>query len=100
MEAPLAPRRCGLLAAIVLCLTVAAPALADDDTPRLVGRFTRADYPQALIDRPLTLPAGMVEVELGGTCVSQRFDPPLFGVGGTDDWYADLAVRVGITDRL
>jgi hypothetical protein len=42
----------------------------------------------------------MVEAEVGGTFVSQRFVTPVFGVGGTDDWNLDVAVRVGITDRL
>ena len=101
--AALAARRCGLLTAIVLCLAIALPASAEDDGPRLVGPFTRADYPQALIDRPLTLPAGMVEAELGGSFVSQRFQlntSVLSGVGGTDDWNLDLMLRVGITDRL
>ena len=67
---------------------------------RLVGPFAKEDYPQALIDRPLTLPAGMVEGELGASFVSQRFDPPIIRVTGADEWLLDVALRVGVTDRI
>jgi len=95
-----------MLGAVGLLLAALVPiASADDGPARLVGPFTRDDYPQAVIDRPLTLPAGMVEGEIGGRFVSQRqtfqpftFYPPL--VSGVDDWYLDLAIRVGITDRI
>lgn len=83
----------GLLA---LALAGRAPAAS----AKLVGPFTKAEYPQAVIDRPLTLPAGMVEGEIGGQFVSLRFDERILGVGGTDDWLADVAVRVGVTDRI
>src|SRR5213594_4306831 len=85
---------------MALLLGTAVGASADGDAPRLVGPFTREDYPRALIDRPLTLPAGMVEAEIGGDFVSQRFVTPVFGVGGADDWNVDVAIRVGVTDRF
>lgn len=66
---------------------------------QLVGPFRKADYPQAVIDRPLTLPAGMVEGEAGFTFVSTRF-PRVLGIGGADEWLSDLTLRVGITDWL
>lgn len=69
--------------------------------PRLVGPFPKDEYPQAVIDRPLTLPAGMVEGELGATFSSVRFpelDP--FIVNGIDEWTTDVTLRVGVTDRI
>ena len=66
---------------------------------QLVGPFTKADYPREVIDRPLTLPAGMVEGEVGFDFVSTRFEPVL-GIGGADEWLADLTLRVGLTDWL
>jgi hypothetical protein len=74
-------------------------AAAQSDAP-LVGPFTRDDYPQAIIDRPLTLPAGMVEAELGASFVSTHFPPQLRGITGFDEWFADVALRVGVTDRV
>jgi len=85
---------------VALLAGLAARAGAQDGGARLVGPFTRDDYPQAVIDRPLTLPAGMVEAEIGGDFVSQRFPTPVFGVNGSDDWNLDVALRVGITDRV
>lgn len=86
---------------VALLATLVPRAGAQDGPSRLVGPFTREDYPQAVIDRPLTLPAGMVEGELGGTFLSQRFPEPLLGgIRGTDDWDLDVALRVGVTDRI
>jgi hypothetical protein len=91
---------------LVLVALSVAPGEAEDSTP-LVGPFTRDTYPQAVIDRPLTLPAGMVEGESGWQFVSQRFVTPIdfatpltFASSGTDDWNADVALRVGVTDRV
>ena len=42
----------------------------------------------------------MVEAEVGAQFTSLRFVTPVLGVGGTDDWDADLAVRLGVTDRI
>jgi len=42
----------------------------------------------------------MVEAAIGAQFTSLRFEPPVLGVGGTDDWDADLAVRLGVTDRI
>ena len=92
-----------LVATGVLLAAFASLARADDGAARLVGPFTRDDYPQAVIDRPLTLPAGMVEGEIGGRFVSRSFRPFAFlpsVTDGIDDWFLDLAVRVGITDRV
>ena len=86
--------------ALVLALLLARAAGAETGAARLVGPFAKADYPQALIDRPLTLPAGMVEGEIGGRFVSRRFPVSILGVGGTDEWLADVAIRVGVTDRF
>jgi hypothetical protein len=83
--------------AIVVTL---APSLALAAESRLVGPFAKDEYPQAVIDRPLTLPAGMVEAEVGGRFSSIRFDTSLFGVGGADDWDIDFGARVGVTDRI
>jgi len=58
---------------------------AKPEGAQLVGPFTRDDYPQAIIDRPLTLPARMVEAEVGARFTSVRFVTPVLGVGGTDD---------------
>ena len=68
----------------------------------LVGPFEKDAYPQAVIDRPLTLPAGMVEGELGFQFTSRPVpSPDRFSVGGiVDDWDADVTLRVGVTDRL
>ena len=98
--------RSRLVFALFTLVTLLARTTAAQ-SPALVGPFTRDDYPQALIDRPLTLPAGMVEAESGWSFVSQRFDVRWqrlnadgFRVGGSDDWNADLALRVGVTDRI
>jgi hypothetical protein len=88
------------LGTLALLATLVASVGAEDGPPRLVGPFTREDYPQAVIDRPLTLPAGMVEAEIGGTFVSQRFGTPVLGVGGADDWDLDVDLRIGLTDRI
>src|SRR5262249_44800371 len=48
-----------------LLALVISTGTAVAEGPRLIGPFTKDDYPQAVIDRPLTLPAGMVEVEAG-----------------------------------
>jgi hypothetical protein len=90
--------RSSQLALALICLSALLAPRAG--AVQLVGPFAKSEYPQAVIDRPLTLPAGMVEVEVGGTFVSQRFDGSFFGVSGTDDWLADVAVRVGVTDRI
>lgn len=89
-------------AAGLLLAMLAAVAAADDGPARLIGPFTRDDYPQAVIDRPLTLPAGMVEGELAGRFVSRSFPPLAYSslTAGVDDWFLDLAVRVGVTDRV
>lgn len=42
----------------------------------------------------------MLEVEVGGSFSSLSLPEPTFGVTGADDWDLDLAVRVGVTDRL
>lgn len=94
------PRRPLARAAFVALAILTRSAAADPVDPRLVGPFTRDDYPQAVIDRPLTLPAGMVEGEVGGTFTSFRLVEPMFGLSGSDDWDVDLTVRVGVTDRL
>ena len=65
--------RSRLVVALFTLVTLLARTTAAQ-SPALVGPFTRDDYPQALIDRPLTLPAGMVEAESGWSFVSQRFD--------------------------
>jgi hypothetical protein len=52
---------------LVLLTAIARVASAESDEARLVGPFANVDHPQALIDRPLTLPAGRVEGELGAT---------------------------------
>ena len=49
------------LRAIVLLGTITRCAGAEPVGARLVGPFAKDEYPQAVIDRPLTLPAGMVE---------------------------------------
>jgi hypothetical protein len=88
-----------LLALVLVGLQVWV-AGAEDDLAKTVGPFAKDEYPQALIDRPLTLPAGMVEGELGATFTSVRFEEPIFGVGGIDAWDGDVALRVGVTDRI
>jgi len=85
---------------VALLVILACPDGAKPEAAQLVGPFTRDDYPQAIIDRPLTLPARMVEAEVGGRFTSLRFAMPVLGVGGTDDWDSDLAVRVGVTDLI
>jgi hypothetical protein len=75
-------------------------AIAESDAPRLVGPFEKDEYPRALIDRPLTLPAGMVEGEMGASFVSLRFQPSPFEEARTDEWIGDVALRVGVTDRI
>lgn len=86
---------------VVLCATaLLAAGVRADDGAGLVGPFAKDEYPQALIDRPLTLPAGMVEGELGATFSSVRFAAPEFNVTGIDQWIGDVTVRAGITDRI
>src|SRR5689334_15257423 len=89
-----------LLVVLVVSGLLAAAARADDDGPKLVGPFAKDEYPQAVIDRPLTLPAGMVEGELGATFASTRFAEPQFNVTGIDQWIGDVTLRGGITDRI
>jgi hypothetical protein len=84
---------------VSLALAVLPVAAAAGDA-RLVGPFPKDEYPTALIDRPLTLPAGMIEGELGGSFVSETFDPPILEVTGADEWLLDVALRVGVTDRI
>jgi hypothetical protein len=84
---------------VSLALAVLPPAAGAGDA-RLVGPFPKDEYPTALIDRPLTLPAGMVEGEFGAAFTSLRLDPAVLGVTATDEWTADVAVRVGVTDRI
>ena len=88
--------------ALVIALLVATARAtgAEPSGARLVGPFTREDYPQAVIDRPLTLPAGMVEGEVGADFTSFRFATPVLGVGGADEWAGDVTLRVGVTDRV
>ncbi len=83
-----------------LSFVVARAASAASDATHLVGPFTLADYPRAVIDRPLTLPRGVVEGEVGFSFASQTLDPAFLGVGGVDRWDTDVALRVGVTDWL
>jgi hypothetical protein len=91
----------GVVELAVVCLLLrAAPGAAQ---PQLVGPFAKDEYPQAVIDRPLTLPAGMVEGEVGTAFSSTRFpspDPTYFSVNGIDQWTMDGTLRVGVTDRF
>ena len=66
----------------------------------MIGPFEKDAYPQALIDRPLTLPAGMIEGEIGGAFASRRLEEPVLGVSSIDEWTADVGVRLGVTDRV
>lgn len=95
-----------LVATIALIFVALTPTAHAESDAALVGPFTRDTYPQALIDRPLTLPAGMVEGELGATYRSNSFKARYFFSrsrvlsGTTDDWDLDLGLRVGVTDRI
>ena len=90
--------RSWLVVVLATCArTVAAAEWSDD--PR-VGPFAKDEYPQAVIDRPLTLPAGMVEGELGATFRSYKFPVPNLDVTGFDEWTGDVTLRVGVTDRI
>jgi hypothetical protein len=93
------PRRSGLVAVAILGVELVARAAGAASAPvPWVGPFTRDDYPRAVIDRPLTLPAGMVEGEVGvGFSSIGVGAPQAFAV---DDWNADVTLRVGVTDRL
>lgn len=94
------PRPGLALALITLAWGLSSAVVAESADARLVGPFAKEDYPQAVIDRPLTLPAGMVEGELGFSFVSQRFDPAILAISGADEWLLDVALRVGVTDRI
>jgi hypothetical protein len=89
----------GVVGLAIVCLLLrAAPAAAE---PQLVGPFPKDEYPQAVIDRPLTLPAGMVEGELGATYTSLRLDVPVYAnPQGVNEWTTDVTLRAGVTDRL
>jgi hypothetical protein len=94
--------RQAILATVMV--VVCAPAFAWEDAP-LIGPFDKAEYPRALIDRPLTLPAGMVEGDVGFAFASRRFDEPFLRstsleVAGYDEWTADITLRAGLTDRV
>lgn len=74
-----------------------------------VGPFAKSDYPVSLIDRPLTLPSGMVEARLEAAFTSftiplGAFDPNTqrFGIRDFhfDNWDLVGNLAVGITDRL
>lgn len=85
---------------VLLALSLGGPARAADDVPQLVGPFAKDAYPQRVIDRPLTLPAGMVEGEVGAQFLSTRIDSSFFGVRGSDSWDGTIAIRAGVTDRI
>ena len=98
-------RRWHLVVAFVVLSLRLPGAVGAEVGARLVGPFTKDEYPQALIDRPLTLPAGMVEGELGWSFVSERLDPAILEIPGAkltraDEWLLDVALRVGVTDRI
>ena len=80
------------------------PVAAAAEEARLVGPFAKDEYPQAVIDRPLTLPAGMIEGEVGFSFLSLPSNPavvdPILGVKGADQWLMDVSLRVGVTDRI
>jgi hypothetical protein len=42
----------------------------------------------------------MVEGEFGAAFSSLRVNPAVLGVTGTDEWTVDVALRVGVTDRI
>ena len=87
--------------AVALMLLGLPTSVAAAEDAKLVGPFAKDEYPQAVIDRPLTLPAGMVEGELGATFTSTRFVvPPFSSIAGIDAWDGDVTLRVGVTDRI
>jgi hypothetical protein len=85
---------------LLLALVLRGAARGDEGIAQLVGPFAKDAYPQRIIDRPLTLPAGMVEGEVGAQFLSTRFDREFLGVSGFDAWDGTVALRVGVTDRL
>lgn len=107
-----------LLGATILGLTVSASAMAQDPaattpaattpaatTPVATTPATTGTYPQALADRPVTLPASMFEGRLDinaslstGIIFKQFSIVPAVRYGLTDDLELALAVGVGISD--
>lgn len=85
---------------LVVGLFAAVAGIAAAEPAKLVGPFEKSEYPTALIDRPLTLPAGMIEAELGFGFTSQEIDPPIVGIAQTDEWVIDATLRAGVTDRI
>lgn len=97
-------RRVIVAALIAVLLAPGVPARAAG-----IGPFAKADYPLSLIDRPLTLPRGMVEGRLEAVFSSATlqfgvFDPRTlrFVVRNThlDAWDLVTGLAIGITDRL
>lgn len=58
--------RATLVATLIVCVggLSVAHAQATDENTSGVGPFNKANYPQDVIDRPLTLPGGMLELSL------------------------------------
>lgn len=86
--------RCFLAAAVALCVGGLGVAHADDDTG--VGPFTKNTYPTDMIDRPLTLVGGMVELGLGLS--HQRFS--VAGMGDTSVTAAGFGAAYGLGDKI
>lgn len=94
---------CSERLAALLALFAVATCRAEAPATTLQGPFTRDTYPQAVIDRPLTLPAGMVEGELGSAFRTQtlpaQYSPTRREIT-FEDWLIDGTLRVGLTDRI
>lgn len=76
-----------------------ASARASAEPPRTIEPPLEP-YPQAVIDRPWTLPRGLVAAS-AGAAYYPRFDVPMLGVPATRyDGFAIIAGAYGITDRI
>lgn len=74
-----------------------APAAAGQG----IGPFTKESYPSALIDRPLTLPAGMIEVRPSLQYLNLTITDPLSGASASFSATGlGVGVGYGITDKI
>jgi hypothetical protein len=85
-----------LSSALAALAAGAAPAVAADDEDGAGASYTKDTYPtQSLVRQPLTLPAGMLEID-----VPVRFDISAEGTTTGPDWSIPAIVDFGLTDGI
>jgi len=87
--------RSSLVAVLTVAVAGMGIAHADDENNSGVGPFSKANYPSDVIDRPLTLPGGMLEVGLGLAYASLS----VAGVSA-DATSAGVSARYGVGNKI